>query len=158
MKFSWLISKVLSLAAMMKPRFSQRHGYVEEPPITVREDAPESIRAALLAILTKNLDMRYGSIREVVCPILDTFPDASNWSEVPNVRDEVMELIRGCPWYKFYDICEALYSYGSAQQSDRPRVFIGFPSVRVLASAHPERSLKCHIANVCSPSKGLGGK
>src|ERR1035438_4990235 len=48
--------------------------------------------------------------------------------------------------------------FGSAQQSDRPRVFIGFPSVRVLASAHPERSLKCHIANVCSPSKGLGGK
>jgi hypothetical protein len=95
----------------MKPRFSQRHGYVEEPQITVREDAPESIRAALLPILTDTFNMRYNDIREIICPVLHTFPDANNWSEVPNVRDEVVELIRECPWYRFYDLCEAIYKH-----------------------------------------------
>ena len=101
----------VKLTCTMKPRFSQRHGYVEEPPITIREDAPGSIRAALLPILTDNFNMQYKDIREIICPILHTFPDANNWSEIPNVRNEVVELIRECPWYRFYDICEAIYKH-----------------------------------------------
>lgn len=51
----------------------------------------------------------------MICPVLHTFPDPYNWSEIPNIRDEVLELIRGCDWYRIYDIAEAVYRHLSQQ-------------------------------------------
>jgi len=52
--------------------------------------------------------------------VLRTLPDLNNWSEIPNVRDEVHQLILSCDWYKIYDICEALRGdlsiYGRADE------------------------------------------
>ena len=36
-------------------------------------------------------------------------PDSSNWSEYPNVFQEVQWLIENCPWHKVYDIAEEFY-------------------------------------------------
>ena len=48
-------------------------------------------------------------IREVICPILLKVPDLYNWSDYPNVWNEVIHLIEQCLWFKVYDIAEALY-------------------------------------------------
>jgi hypothetical protein len=90
--------------------FSQRHGYRQRREISVREDAPNAVRAGLVVILR---DMGYGyhSMRDVICPVLRRFPDPTNWSEIPNVRDEVVALLQGCEWYRVYDIIEAFYTY-----------------------------------------------
>lgn len=74
----------------------------------MREDAPEAVRAGLVGILT-DMGLSYSDIRSVVRPVLHVFPDQNNWSEVPNIRDEVIGLIQGCDWYRVYDIAEASY-------------------------------------------------
>ena len=88
--------------------FARRHGYRQQRAIVVREDAPRAFRAGLLAILGE-MGHNYSSIRELICPVLHTFPDPGNWSEIPNVRDEVIGLIEGCDWFRVYDIAEVSY-------------------------------------------------
>ncbi len=91
--------------------FSRRFGYREPREITVREAAPEALRVGLLQILHDELGLTYTQIREFTCRALRTFPDPSNWSEVPNVRDEVVGLLQGCEWYRVYDMIEAAHRY-----------------------------------------------
>ena len=94
----------------MASSFSQRHGYRQRGPITVREDAPQSVRACLLTIL-REMGFSYTDIRNVICPVLRKFPDPNNWSEIPNVRDEAIGLIQTCEWWRVYDIIEAIYAF-----------------------------------------------
>ena len=99
----------------MSGPFSHRHGYGAQQEITIREDAPEVLRAGLISI-GREFGMNYHELREAVCTALRRFPDPGNWSEVPNVRDEVFELVRSCEWYHVYDIAEGLYRYLSEQR------------------------------------------
>jgi hypothetical protein len=57
------------------------------------------------------MGFNYTQIRELTCPVLHTFPDPNNWSEVPNVRDEVVGLLKECVWYRVYDIIEHVYTH-----------------------------------------------
>lgn len=102
--------------------FSRREGFRPRPEIAVREDAPEGLRAGLVGIL-RNMGMNYTDMRAVVCPVLNVFPDRNNWSEVPNVRDEVIGLIEGCDWYKVYDVLEAFCRHYA--QNNREEEFAG---------------------------------
>jgi hypothetical protein len=88
--------------------FSRRHGFRNRPDITVREDAPARLRAGLLGILDA-MNFSYSGMRALICPVLNEFPNPSNWSEVPNIRDEVYALIQDCGWFQVYDIAEAAY-------------------------------------------------
>jgi hypothetical protein len=106
----------------MSGPFSHRHGYGDQQEITVREDAPEVLRAGLISI-GRELGMTYHELREVVCTALRRFPDTSNWSEVPNVRDEVVELVRSCEWYHVYDFAEGLYQYLLARRRGEEEEF-----------------------------------
>ncbi|WP_095203526.1 AbiJ-NTD4 domain-containing protein [Mesorhizobium carmichaelinearum] len=92
----------------MNEPFSERHGYSgPDAEITIREDAPENLRFAVVQI-------GYGAgkgwkwIREVVCGVLFEMPNSNNWSE-SNVRNEVLGLVADCPWFKVYDIAEAIW-------------------------------------------------
>jgi hypothetical protein len=40
-------------------------------------------------------------------------PDPNNWSEYPNIDDEVRQLLDSCDWFRIYDIAEALYQTSS---------------------------------------------
>lgn len=91
--------------------FSRRYGYRGPRDIAVREDAPQGLRVGFLQILHDELRLSYNQIRELTCRALRTFPDDSNFSEIPNVRDEVVGLIQGCHWYQVYDIIEAAHHY-----------------------------------------------
>ena len=107
----------------MPERFSDRHGYRgTEQEITVREDAPDSLRFAI-PLIAQDVGMTPTAMRRTVCQVLLVRPDPSNWSEYPNVWEEVNGLIEDCPWYKVYDIAEALHAALSAHFPDRAEAF-----------------------------------
>lgn len=90
--------------------FSERFGYRgNDVPITVREDAPEHLRHAIVMLgYDGGLDPH--AMRSAMCEVLLRRPDPSNWSAYPNVDWEVNGLIEDAPWFKVYDIAEKLYS------------------------------------------------
>ena len=95
---------------MTDDRFSQRYGHrPNESDIKIRDDAPEEIREALLAIAEGEIGLGPSKLRSVLCTVLRKLPDSSNWSEYPNVWDECQYLLLNAPWYKVYDFVEALH-------------------------------------------------
>ena len=94
----------------MAERFSDRHCYQsDEQDITIREDAPEDLRFAI-PLLAQDAGMTPTAIRRSVCQVLLVRPDPMNWSEYPNVWEEVNGLVADCRWFKVYDIAEALHA------------------------------------------------
>ena len=93
----------------MKERFSRRHGF-EEPDaeITVRNDAPSDLRAVIID-LANECGLEPTPMRRIVCRVLGTAPDSYNWSDYPNVDNEVRELLSDCNWYLVYDTIEEIY-------------------------------------------------
>ena len=69
---------------MSDERFSRRFGHgPEDREITIREDAPDEVRGAILKIAEGELGLRPGHLRSVLCTVLRKLPDASNWSDYP---------------------------------------------------------------------------
>lgn len=97
--------------------FSRRHGYSgQAAPITVREDAPEALRHAVVQIAAEEGVDRPSAQRELICRVLRVMPDRNNWSEYPNIACEVEYLITTCKWYRVFDIAEAFYTEIAASQ------------------------------------------
>jgi len=72
--------------------FSERHGFHgPEAEITIREDAPEEVREAVL-MLGYATGMGPNAMREAVCGVLLRRPDPGNWSP-SNVESEVGRLV-----------------------------------------------------------------
>ena len=91
--------------------FSNRHRYAAAArEITIREDAPENLRYYAVDA-AHNLEWAPSSLRDVVCRVLRCKPDRNNWSEYPNIWDEVQWLIDRCDWFRVYDIIEAIYAH-----------------------------------------------
>lgn len=90
--------------------FSKRYGYntTSEVDITIREDAPESMRIFLVQF-AYDYGFKPSKLRELVCRVLRVRPDENNWSEFPNIDVEVKNLVDNCKWYKVYDIYERLF-------------------------------------------------
>lgn len=110
----------------MKVTFSERYGYHNpEPPITIRNDAPVALRQAL-TIIAEQAGLQPSQQRKTVCSILLKQPDRNNWSEYPNIWNEVNELVDSCPWCKVYDIAEAFYQELAQRQPWDPRVHEGY--------------------------------
>ena len=89
--------------------FSRRNRYAgAAKEIAIREEAPEALRFAVLET-ARELGWGPSTLRDIVCKVLRVRPDPNNWSEYPNVWEEVEYLVYGCDWFKVYDIIEALY-------------------------------------------------
>lgn len=107
----------------MAETFSERHGYKgPDAEIIVREDAPEDLRYAIL-VIAQNAGMTPTTMRHIICQVLLVPPNPSNWSDYPNVWNEVHERIIECPWFKVYDIAEALYAALAKADRERARHF-----------------------------------
>ena len=66
-------------------RFSKRHGYRRrDAEIRVREDAPSSMRSAMLQIAIE-VGPQPWQLREILCRVLRVAPNPNNWSEYPNI-------------------------------------------------------------------------
>jgi hypothetical protein len=95
----------------MAERFSRRHGYnAPELEITVRQDAPENLRSAVVDI-AYDCGFAPTPLRQLVCRALRVAPNRNNWSDYPNVDGEIRQNLEGCPWYKVYDVIEAVYEH-----------------------------------------------
>lgn len=105
----------------MTERFSRRHGYTEpEAEITVRHDAPDELRSVVVELAYESgLDPI--RLRQLVCRVLRTAPNPSNWSNFPNVDSEVREHLRDCAWYHVYDIIEEVHATLSSGGVVAPR-------------------------------------
>jgi len=92
----------------MEP-FSKRYGFssIEEVEISIREDAPNELRSFIVQ-LAYDHTFKPSSLRYLVCKALKKSPDPSNWSEYPNIDNEVNDLLCSCKWYKVYDIAERI--------------------------------------------------
>lgn len=100
----------MELNVMSTEPFSRRYGHgPEEHEISIRNDAPGEVRAAVLTIAHGDLNLGPSFLREVLSTLLRKLPNPNNWSEYPNIWGECQELIQNCPWYKVYDFVEALY-------------------------------------------------
>lgn len=95
----------------MTERFSKRHGYhqAHEAEISVRQDASHELRGIVVQ-LAYECGFRPQSLRPLVCRILRKRPDPNNWSEYPNIDNEVHGLVDDCDWYRVYDIIEGVAS------------------------------------------------
>jgi hypothetical protein len=93
----------------MSDNFSKRHGFrqVHEAPITVRADAPLEFRGVLVQ-LAYECGFSPKALRSLVCKTLRKRQDENNWSEYPNIDDEVRSLVDECQWYRVYDVVEAI--------------------------------------------------
>ena len=47
-------------------------------------------------------------MRGIVCSVLMVRPDQNNWSEYPNIAEEVENHLFDMDWYKVYDLIEAI--------------------------------------------------
>ena len=103
----------------MGERFSTRRGFVpENAEITVREDAPDDLRYAVVEI-AYGLERSPSWLRDIVCRVLRARPDRNNWSEFPNVDDEVRNQIDSCEWFRVYDIIEAIHEQIGRENTER---------------------------------------
>ena len=88
--------------------FSHRNRYVgAAKEITIHEDAPEALRVTVLETL-RELGWGPSWMRSIISRVLRVRADPSNWSEYPNVWNEVQDLIHDCEWFRVYDIIEAV--------------------------------------------------
>lgn len=94
---------------MADSSFSKRFGFrVDDVRITVREEAPEHLRHAIV-MLVYDGGFSPHAMRSALCDVLLRRPDPNNWTAYPNVDWEVQSLIEEAPWYKVYDIAEKVF-------------------------------------------------
>lgn len=94
----------------MTERFSNRQGYrPSATEIIVREGASPELRGAI-PLIAEEAGMKPSEMRQAICKVLLIRPDPNNWSEYPNISDEVALLMDEAQWYRVYDIAEALYA------------------------------------------------
>jgi hypothetical protein len=96
--------------------FSKRNRYRTPKEITLREVAPENLRYFVVQT-AKDLGWGPASLRPIVCRALRVSPDPNNWTEYPNVDNEVNSLVSECEWFKVYDIIEALHAAMAKQDA-----------------------------------------
>ncbi|KLD72221.1 AbiJ-NTD4 domain-containing protein [Xanthomonas pisi] len=90
--------------------FSTRHVLSRpDAEITIRQDAPSEVRDALTTIAYR-YEFRPSALCEVLCGIRYRAPDEANWSEFPNIDEEVRGLLAECEWFEVYDFVEAIAS------------------------------------------------
>jgi hypothetical protein len=89
--------------------FSKRHGFDRAKDITIRESAPENLRSFVLQT-ARSLGTGANSQRQVLCQVLRVPPNEELNYREQRVWAEVQELMNTCPWFKVYDIIEALHA------------------------------------------------
>lgn len=87
--------------------FSERFGFAPPDAEITTRDAPEELRAAVVDVAYE-AGITPRALRALVCKVLFVAPDSHNWSEYPNIDDEVRRILDDAHWYEVYDIIEAV--------------------------------------------------
>ena len=105
----------------MDESFSRRHGFYQskEKEIRVRHDAPYELRGVIVDIAYGS-DFKPKTLRPLVCRALRKRPDTNNnWSEYPNIDEEIRNLLDECEWYRIYDVIEEIYRGAAPYQAEK---------------------------------------
>lgn len=103
--------------------FSKKFGYASPPAITFRTEAPEALRFEVAQAAHQSLS--FTQIRTCICRATRQAPDLNNWSEIPNIRDEVYRLLEQAEWFQVYDAIEKLVAFiGSNRGHDQATTFV----------------------------------
>lgn len=74
-------------------------------------------------MIAQGLGMTPTQVRQITCQVLLVPPSPLNWTDYPNVSEEVHDLFSGCSWHKVYDIAEALFAHLSRAKPSRAHKF-----------------------------------
>jgi hypothetical protein len=88
--------------------FSKRHGFSSAKDITIREDAPANLRSFVLQTAS-HLGWSPARLLRLVCQVLRV-PPSDGMRDLSLIWPEVEGLVEECPWFKVYDIIEALHA------------------------------------------------
>lgn len=103
----------------MAERFSTRHGY--QPPdaeITIRFEAPTEMREIVIQIAQEE-GLGPSALRGIICGIKRVPEDPNNWSEYPNINEEVSQKVRSAEWWEVYDFIEEAFRWIQRRQQQR---------------------------------------
>ena len=90
--------------------FTERMGIsVPQEDITVRNDAPASMRSYIFQIM-KSYEPSLKKIRSIVCLAAKVAENPNNWKENEYMDREIQEIMDQCLWNRIYDIIEDFYS------------------------------------------------
>lgn len=109
--------------------FSERFGFAPPDAEITTRDAPEELRTGVVDVAYE-AGMTPRTLRALVCRALFIAPDSNNWSEYPNIDNEVRRILDDAHWYEVYDIIEAV-------AAELPATMV-FPSTR--PGAEPRRA------------------
>lgn len=103
-----------------KEAFSRRHGLhsISEKEITIRQDAPPELRG-FIRMAFYSLNKTPTNLRSIVTRVLKIPPDQNNWTDYPNIDNEVDYLLENCKWYSVYDIIEAIIQKLDTDKKER---------------------------------------
>lgn len=87
--------------------FSERFGFAPPDAEITTRDAPDELRTSVVDVAYE-AGMTPRRLRTLVCKTLFIAPDSSNWSEFPNIDEEVRRLLDDAQWHEVYDIIEAI--------------------------------------------------
>lgn len=87
-------------------KFSERYGYYDEVPITIREEAPQGLRDIIWS-LTRSSNQ---SVIGLASFILEKFPWYP-YSQTEPLAREAARILNTCDWFEVYDLAEQLYTY-----------------------------------------------
>ncbi len=106
------------------PSFSKRNKYAQPPEISVREELPPKLRRPIADIAARRVGPK--PLRQIVEQVLDRYglnPQQSQtavWASMfANVDTDLIaarERIDACPWFRVYDIIEAVHRNLARQQ------------------------------------------
>lgn len=105
----------------MTDLFSERHGFGKPAAdIAIHYEAPEGLRKAILR-LAEAQGMLPNRMRELMRGvILDGFDELNEWTDYPNVWNDVIYEMGKCEGYKVYKIAQIFYR---ALSADRRVIF-----------------------------------
>lgn len=87
--------------------FSERFGFEPSDTEISTRDAPVELRSSFVDIAYE-AGLAPRSLRAIVCRVLIEAPDPNNWSEYPNIDEEVRRTLGDAPWYEVYNVIEAV--------------------------------------------------
>jgi hypothetical protein len=87
--------------------FSERFGFAPGDAEITTRDAPPELRVAIID-MAYEAGMTPKSLRALICKALFLAPDPGNWSEYPNIDEEVHRILDDAQWYEVYDVIEVI--------------------------------------------------
>jgi hypothetical protein len=104
------------LASSFMSSFSHRHGYVENPPISIREDMPGKLREPLIQMAARKTG-GYENLFKIVEALFDPYglnplPSLEGMLAVfDSPHAKVRRRIEQCSWFAVYDVAEAVHRF-----------------------------------------------